>query len=128
MTIDLNSPVLSQAESLYEVYQLKSNKLLAEILGKNKEGYNFMIVSMSIYNILEANKSFKYATLDPMMTEEPLRHMGCCGKVEVYLDLSMRPDSIKLTWDKRLIRDKKIHSVISGIDPLLVKEITVCGL
>ena len=109
-------------------YQLKSNKLLAEILGKNKEGYNFMIVSMSIYNILEANKSFKYATLDPMMTEEPLRHMGSCGKVEVYLDLSMRPDSLRLTWDKSLIRDKKIHSVISGINSPVVKEITVCGL
>lgn len=128
MTIDLNNWSLGQAESLHEVYQLKSNKLLAEILSGNKEGYNFMIVSMSIYNILEANRSFEYAQIDPMISVDHLRHMGRCGTIEVYLDLSMRPDSMKLTWNKKLIRDKKIYSVISGIEPLVVKEITVCGL
>ena len=89
MTIDLNKDErLGYTETSFELSKLKSNKLIKEIvMQRNKTGQNFMIVPMSIYNILEANDSFKFARLESLMSEELLRHMGSIHGIEVYLDL-----------------------------------------
>jgi hypothetical protein len=125
MIIDLNKDdTLSWAETSFELSQLKSNKLIKEIvMQRNKTGQNFMIVPMSIYNILEANKSFKFATLDTLMNEDPLRHMGSINGIEIYLDLFSPSDTIILKYDKSVMRDNKIDAILN--DDKLKEEIEI---
>lgn len=128
MLIDLNKDVnLSYAETSFELSKLKSNKLIKEIvMQRNKTGQNFMIVPMSIYNILEANDSFKFARLESLMDEEPLRHMGTINGIEVYLDLFSPSDTITLRYDKSIMRDNKIGSILN--DEKLKEEIEITVL
>lgn len=125
MVIDLNKDNnLSYAETSFELAQLKSNRLIKEIIAqRNKGGQNFMIVPMSIYNILETNKSFKFTPLDSLMNEDPLRHMGSINGIEVYLDLFSPSDTIILKYDKSIMRDNKIDALLN--DSELKKEIEI---
>ena len=128
MIIDLNKDgnFLNYAETSFELAQLKSNKLIKEIvMQRNKTGQNFMIVPMSIYNILESNMSFKYAPLDSLMDEDPLRHMGSINDIEVYLDLFSPSDTIILKYDKSIMRDNKIDAILRGEELKEEIEITV---
>ena len=92
---------------------------------RNKTGQNFMIVPMSIYNILEANDSFKFAPLDSLMSEELLRHMGSIYDIEVYLDLFSPSDTIILRYDKSVMRDNKIDAILNNSKIKEEIEITV---
>lgn len=127
MIIDLNKDNnFVYAETSFEIAQLKSNKLIKEIvMQRNKTGQNFMIVPMSIYNILESNKSFQYAPLNSLMSEEPLRHMGSINGIEVYLDLLSPSDTIILRFDKSIMRDNKIDALLNGDDLKEEIEITI---
>ena len=126
MIINLNDTNLNWAETSYDISKLKSNRLIKEItIQRNKTGQNFMIVPMSIYNILEANKSFKFASLDSLMDEDPLRHMGSINDIEVYLDLFSPSDTIILKYDKSIMRDNKIDAILRGEELKEEIEITV---
>jgi hypothetical protein len=82
-----------------------------------------MIVPMSIYNILEANSSFKFAKLDSLMNEDTLRHMGSINGIEIYLDLFSPSDTIILKYDKSVMRDNKIDAILN--DDKLKEEIEI---
>jgi hypothetical protein len=84
-----------------------------------------MIVPMSIYNILEDNKSFKFAPLDSLMNEDPLRHMGSINDIEVYLDLFSPSDTIILKYDRSIMRDNKIDAILNDDELKEEIEITV---
>jgi hypothetical protein len=135
MIIDLNKDVnLSYAETSFELAQLKSNTLIKKItIQRNKTGQNFMIVPMSIYNILETNNYFR--SLDSLSNSnsirningicEDLRHMGSINGIEVYLDLISPSDTIILKYDKSIMRDNKINSILNGEELKEEVEITV---
>ena len=127
MTIDLNKDErLGYAETSFELSKLKSNKLIKEIvMQRNKTGQNFMIVPMSIYNILEANKSFQFSSITSLMDEDPLRHMGSICGIEVYLDLFSPSDTIILKYDKSIMRDNKIDAILNGEELKEEIEITI---
>lgn len=128
MTIDLNKDDrLSYAETSFELAKLKSNKLIKEIvMQRNKTGQNFMIVPMSIYNIIEANNSFEFARLESLLSEDNLRHMGSIDGIEVYLDLFSPSDTITLRYDKSIMRDNKINAILN--DSKLKEEIEITVL
>lgn len=125
MIIDLNKDSnLNWAETSFELTQLKSNKLIKEVVNQtNKTGQNFMIVPMSIYNILEANKSFQFAPLDSLMSKDLLRHMGSINGIGVYLDLFSPSDTIILRYDKSIMRDNKLDVILE--DCKLKEEIEI---
>jgi hypothetical protein len=127
MTIDLNKDErLSYAETSFELTKLKSNKLIKEIvIQRNKTGQNFMIVPMSIYNIIEANNSFEFARLESLLSEDNLRHMGSINGIEVYLDLFSPSDTITLKYDKNNMRDNKIDAILNNSELKKEIEITV---
>lgn len=126
MIIDLNDYNLNFAETSFEIAQIKSNKLIKEIVRhRNETGRNFMIVPMSIYNILEVNKSFQFAPLDSLMNEDPLRYMGSINDIEVYLDLFSPSDTIILKYDKSIMRDNKIDAILNDGELKEEIEITV---
>jgi hypothetical protein len=136
MIIDLNKDVnLSYAETSFELAQLKSNTLIKKItIQRNKTGQNFMIVPMSIYNILETNNYFR-STLDSLSNSnsirningicEDLRYMGSINGIEVYLDLLSPSDTIILKHDRSIMRDNKINSILNGEELKEEVEITV---
>lgn len=136
MIIDLNKDVnLSYAETSFELAQLKSNTLIKKItIQRNKTGQNFMIVPMSIYNILETNNYFR-STLDSLSNSnsirningicEDLRYMGSINGIEVYLDLLSPSDTIILKHDRSIMRDNKINSILNGEELKEEIEITV---
>jgi hypothetical protein len=127
MIIDLNEDSnLSWAETSFELTQLKSNRLIKEVvMQRNKTGQNFMIVPMSIYNILDVNHSFKFTALNSLMNEDTLRHMGSIYGIEVYLDLFSPSDTIILRYDKSVMRDNKIDAILNNDKLKEEIEITV---
>ena len=129
MIVDLNDTKnLDIAETDYEFRKLKSNKLMTEI-NKRKQEQNFMIIPMSIYNILETNSSFVYPTNDSFLTtnkdEELLRFVGSIYGIEVYLDILSPSDSITLSYDKSIMRDNKIDAILNNEELKEEIEITV---
>jgi len=129
MIVDLNDTKnLDIAETDYEFRKLKSNKLMTEI-NKKKQDQNFMIIPMSIYNILETNSSFVYPTNDSFLTtnkdEELLRFVGSIYGIEVYLDILSPSDSITLSYDKSIMRDNKIDAILNNEELKEEIEITV---
>jgi hypothetical protein len=134
MIIDLSKDVnLSYAETSFELAQLKSNRLVKKItIQRNKTGQNFMIVPMSIYNILETNNYFRFNSLSNSNSIrningmcEDLRHMGSINGIEVYLDLLSPSDTIILKYDKSIMRDNKIGAILNGEQLKKEVEITV---
>jgi hypothetical protein len=134
MIIDLSKDVnLSYAETSFELAQLKSNRLVKKItIQRNKTGQNFMIVPMSIYNILETNNYFRANSLSNSNSIrningmcEDLRHMGSINGIEVYLDLLSPSDTIILKYDKSVMRDNKIGAILNGEQLKKEVEITV---
>ena len=127
MIVDLNDTKnLNMAETDYEFRKLKSNKLMTEI-NKRKQDQNFMIIPMSIYNVLETNSAFIYPSNDSFLTkdEELLRFVGSIYGIEVYLDILSPSDSITLSYDKSIMRDNKIDAILNNEELKEEIEITV---
>ena len=62
MEIDLTDITSGHAENYMDEYQLKSSKLFKEINSINSKmnkKYNYIIISMPIYNIIECDIRFK---------------------------------------------------------------------
>lgn len=116
MEIDLTDIPTGYADNYMDEYKLKSNKLFKDINFINSEmfkKYNYIIIPMSIYNIIECDDRFK-----PCLTSEGLvlRKVGSIGDIECYLDIYLPPDRIIVSWDKQTAREVKINSILNGID------------
>lgn len=116
MEIDLTDIPVGHAENYMDEYKLKSNKLFNEINFINSKmikKYNYIIIPMPIYNIIECDDRFKPSeTSDGLV----LRRVGSIGDIECYLDIYLPPDRIIVSWDKQTARDVKIDNILNGID------------
>jgi hypothetical protein len=114
MIIDISTtsyPNLSYKDE----YRVKGNKLLTELNRINikmKIRHNYIIIPMTVYNILEFNDNFlsvKYESGDgPVL-------VGTIGEFECYLDIYLPPNEIIVSWDKQTSRDVKLESILNGI-------------
>jgi len=114
MIIDISTtsyPNLSYKDE----YRVKGNKLLTELNRMNikmKIRHNYIIIPMTVYNILEFNDNFlsvKYESGDgPVL-------VGTIGEFECYLDIYLPPNEIVVSWDKQTSRDVKLESILNGI-------------
>ena len=116
MEIDLTDIPAGHPENYMDEYQLKSSKLFKEINfinSKMNKKYNYIIIPMAIYNIIECDTRFK-----PTSTSDglDLRKVGIIGDIECYLDIYLPPDQIIVSWDKQTARDVKIDNILNGID------------
>lgn len=94
-------------------YKIKSNKLLTELNRINinmEEKYNYLIIPISIYNIIECSDHFKAYTQESK--EDSLRRVGTIGGFECYLDIYLPPNEILVSWDKATSRNIKIESLL----------------
>jgi hypothetical protein len=115
MVIDISTTSYSHL-SYKDEYLVKSNKLLTELNRINIKmniKHNYIIMPMTVYNILEYNDNFL-----PVIYESgdgPVL-VGTIGEFKCYLDIYLSPDRIIVSWDKQTARDVKINSILKGID------------
>jgi hypothetical protein len=127
MEIDLNDTQLGFAETNYESMRLKSNKLIKEMqfyISSENLDHNFMIIPMSIFNILETSPSFKHSHIDER--ESPgILYVGDIFGFKCYLNIHQPSDTITLSYDKSIMRDNKIDSILNNDKLKEEIEITV---
>ena len=114
MVIDISTtsyPHLSYKDE----YKVKGNKLLTELNRMNIKmsvKHNYIIMPMTVYNILEFNDNFisvKYESGDvPVL-------VGIIGEFKCYLDIHLPANEIIVSWDKQTSRDVKLESILNGI-------------
>ncbi len=115
MVIDISTTSYSHL-SYKDEYFVKSNKLLTELNRINIKmniKHNYIIMPMTVYNILEYNDNFS-----PVIYESgdgPVL-VGTIGEFKCYLDIYLPPDRVIVSWDKETARDVKINSILKGID------------
>ena len=113
MIIDLSNIPLRVTETDKELYLLKSAKMWSEIKNMKKK-HNFIIMPISVYNIIECHKSF-----DPchvVMNDDVYKVGDFCG-YECYVDLMITDNTIVMSKNKQSMRDNKINSIL-GISDL----------
>jgi hypothetical protein len=114
MEIDLTDIPIGYTENYVDEYKLKSSKLIKDINSINSKmvkKYNYMIIPIYIYNIIEFDDRFKPSKINDI---EVLRNVGSIGDVECYLDIYLPPDEIIMSWDKKTSRDVKLESILNG--------------
>jgi len=113
MIIDLNEDSISYDNYVSE-YKIKSSKLLTEVNRINismENRYNYIIIPMCIYNIIEQSEYFSPSLYEN--NDNDLRLVGWLGEFECYLDIHLEPWQILLSWDKSTTRDIKLNNILS---------------
>ena len=112
MTIDLSVNHIDIANYTYE-YKLKSVRLLTALNRLNinmTKKYNYIIMPMSVYNIIECCDNFKSIKYD-VDNISNLKKVGFLGDFECYLDIYLNKNEIIVSWDKATSRDVKINNL-----------------
>jgi len=116
MEIDLRNLPLGHVYSSYDLDRMKASLIMKDINKINESceiKYNYMIIPMCIYNILEQHPSF----LNKNITEsesDGLWNVGNIFGYECYLDMLMPTDQISIYYNKQISRDLKIDSILEG--------------
>jgi hypothetical protein len=87
---------------------------------KEKE-YNYLIVPMRIYNIIQFSQYFKPIQYDL----SGLMHVGYLLDFHVYLDMYTPSDEILISYDKSISRDNKLDVILSGKDIIKEKRVKI---
>lgn len=116
MEIDLRNLPLGHVYSSYDLDRMKASLIMKDINKINESceiKYNYMIIPMCIYNILEQHPAF----LNKNITEsesDGLWNVGNIFGYECYLDMLMPADQISIYYNKQISRDLKIDSILEG--------------
>lgn len=128
MEIDLRDLPLGQLDSSYDFERMIAGRIMRDINKLNESceiKYNYMIIPMSIYNILEHHPSF----LSKKITEsesDGLWNVGTIFGYECYLDMIMPTDQISIYYNKQIARDLKIDSILEDrMIPVTKVDITI---
>ncbi len=114
MVIDISTSSYTHL-SYKDEYRVKGNKLLTELNRINIKmsiKHNYIIIPMSVYNILEYNDNFLPITYKS--NDGPVL-IGSIGEFKCYLDIYLPPNEIIISWDKQTSRDVKLESILNGI-------------
>lgn len=109
--IDSTDP--NRGDSILKAYKFVND--ISVIGGSYKPNMNFLIVPMSIFNIIEFYPKFipKFNRSNEL---ESLFSVGSIPNFEIYLDLYMPSDEVILYWDKQMVRDNKINSILDDFE------------
>jgi hypothetical protein len=113
MEININNIPIGVAETHRELYMLKSALIYKEIRKMDKK-HNFMIMPMSVYNIIECHQYFEPCHISP--SDGIFKVGDFCG-YECYVDMLLTEDRIIMSKDKQAMRENKINSIL-GISDL----------
>jgi hypothetical protein len=119
MKIDLNNIPYGQIESEYEENRLKSSTIYNS-LNKLNENYNFIIMPMSVFNILECDRRFSSCEID---NPSGIFKVGIFCGYDCYVDLYLTDSRIILSKDLQRMRENKINAIL-GTDEL-IKDLNI---
>jgi hypothetical protein len=131
MEIDLSKIPSGQVDNPYDLDRMKAGYIMKDINKLNESceiKYNYMIIPMHVYNILEHHPSFlnvKIKDSDP----DGLWKVGTIFGYECYLDMYMPTNQISVYYDKQIARNLKLDSILEGrIIPETKVDITIIDL
>ena len=84
--------------------------------------YNYLIIPISILNILDQDSRFKYSQFGEVYG---LTKVGHFMWYEVYLDILMPPNEILIYCDKSIMRDNKIDFLLDDTELLKEKRVSI---
>lgn len=84
--------------------------------------YNYLIVPMSILNVLDQDSRFQYS---PFGEVYGITKVGNFMWYEVYLDILMPPNEILIYCDKSIMRNNKIDFLLEDVELLREKRIQI---
>lgn len=84
--------------------------------------YNYLIVPMSILNVLDQDSRFQYS---PFGEVYGITKVGSFMWYEVYLDILMPANEILIYCDKSIMRDNKIDFLLEDVELLREKRIQI---
>lgn len=128
MEIDLRNLPLGQVDSLYDLDRMKAGYIMKDINKINDSceiKYNYMIIPMSVYNILEHHPAFLNKKIKESESDG-LWNIGTIFGYECYLDMLMPTDQISIYYNKQIARDLKLDSILEGrVIPETKVDITI---
>jgi hypothetical protein len=119
MKIDLNKITYGQIESEYEENRLKSSTIYNS-LNRLNENYNFIIMPMSVFNILECDPRFSSCEIN---NPTGIFKVGIFCGYDCYVDLYLTDNRIILSKDLQRMRENKINAIL-GTDEL-IKDLNI---
>ncbi len=120
MTIDLTKIPIGISFSERDINRLKSGLIQRSIFNM-KEKYNFIIMPISVYNIIENHQKFESCHVD--ITDNGVFKVGNFCGYDCYVDMMILDNRIILSKDLQSMRDNKINSIL-GISSL-VKDLEI---
>lgn len=84
--------------------------------------YNYLIVPISILNILDQDSRFQYSPFGEVCG---ITKVGNFMWYEVYLDILMPANEILIYCDKSIMRDNKIDFLLEDVELLREKRIQI---
>lgn len=116
MIIDISNTGNGHQLTDYELVRLQSGKIYNEIKKvkvDTSSNFNFMIIPMSIFNILEHHDMFKtYESFE----ESGLYFVGTLYEFKCYVDLTLNSNQIIMKYDKQISRDNKLNEILNGVN------------
>jgi hypothetical protein len=102
---------------------MKLDRVLSEITSHLDDiRYNYLIVPISILNIIDQDDRFIYSLFGEV---QGITKVGNFMWYEVYLDILMPPDQILIYCDKSVIRDNKIDFILNDTEILKEKRVSI---
>jgi len=115
MVIDLSDIPFVHSGSYRDECRVKGNKLLTELNRINinmSTKHNYIIIPVSIYNLLEINDSFISLEKSANTYDGPIK-VGLIGEFICYLDIHLPPNEIIVSWDRQTSRNVKLDSILN---------------
>ena len=78
------------------------------------ENYNYIIVPIAIYNMIENHDMFQGELTTP--DDNNLYFVGNWYHFSVYVDMLMQSNQILMRYDKQTTRDIKIDKILNNIE------------
>jgi hypothetical protein len=119
MEIDLNKITYGQIESEYDMNRLKSSTIYNS-LNRLNENYNFIIMPMSVFNILECDPRFSSCEID---NPTGIFKVGIYCGYDCYVDLYLTDNRIILSKDLQRMRENKINAILGTGE--LIKDLNI---
>ncbi len=113
MVIDLTNVPIGVAENHRDLYTLKSAEMYKE-LNKMERKHNFIIMPISVYNVIECHQYFEPCHVD--INEGIFKVGDFCG-YECYVDMMITDNRVIMSKDIQSMRDNKINAIL-GLDKL----------
>ncbi len=112
MVIDISNVGLGHSLNEYEMCRLQSGTIYQYMSNLNKESkseFNFIIMAMSVFNILEHHDSFKSVEV---VYETGIYFAGTLYGFKCYIDIHLKSNEIIMKYDRQTSRENKLNDIL----------------